>query len=101
MNNEIERAAEAGIVLGDPAHADPLDDCNPIRIARLMTLKQAVRLEATGMKHSSGRSMRKVACAELGMKATTKADDVIGALVKEIDKRLAKAKAIAAQEQQA
>ncbi len=72
--------------------ATKVEETNPVAIARLMALKQAVRLEATGMKHSSGKSMRKVACAELGMKLTTKADDVIGALAKEIEKRLAKAK---------
>ena|SRR5688572_28290155 len=59
-----------------------------IETALLMTLKQAVRLEATGMKHSSGRSMRKVACQELGLRVSTKFDDVIGALSKEIEKRL-------------
>lgn len=59
-----------------------------IAIARLMALKQAVRLEATGMRHSSGKSMRRVACLELGVRANTKHDDVIGALSKEIDKRL-------------
>jgi hypothetical protein len=59
-----------------------------IAIARLMALKQAVRLEATGMRHSSGKSMRRVACRELGMRANTKHDDVIGALTKEIDKRI-------------
>ena len=61
---------------------------NQIETARLMTLKQAVRLEATGLKHSSGKSMRKVACRLLGLRLSTKHDDVIGALAKEIEKRL-------------
>lgn len=59
-----------------------------IAITRLMVLKQAVRLEAVGMKHSSGRSMRRVACQELGLRANTSSDNVIGALTKEIDKRI-------------
>lgn len=59
-----------------------------VEIARLMTLKYAVRLEATGMRHSSGKSMRKVACQALGLKLSTSYDNVIGALVREIDKRL-------------
>lgn len=65
-----------------------LEKCSPVEIARLIALKGAVRLEATGMKHSSGRSMRKVAAQLLGMRVNTKHDDVIGALSKEIDKRL-------------
>lgn len=68
--------------------ATVLEGADQISVARLMTLKQAVRLEATGMRHSSGKSMRKVACAELGLLRTTSYDDVIGALAKEIDKRL-------------
>ena len=59
-----------------------------VATARLMVLKQAVRLESVGMRHSSGRSMRKIACAELGLRLNTSYDDVVGALAKEIDKRL-------------
>lgn len=76
-----------------------LEKCNPVQVARLVVLKAAVKLEATGMKHSSGRSMRKVAAQLLGMRANTKHDDVIGALVKEIDRRNRAYKA-ATQEQQ-
>lgn len=65
-----------------------LDQPGQIAIARLMTLKAAVRLEAIGMKHSSGKSMRKVACKELGLRVNTHADTVIGALAREIEKRL-------------
>lgn len=78
-------------------YAQLLERCSQPAIARLIALKGAVRLEATGMKHSSGRSMRKVACAELGMKANARHDDVIGALAKEIEKR----QKIATQEQRA
>jgi hypothetical protein len=59
-----------------------------IETARLMVLKQAVRLESVGMKHSSGRSMRKVACRALSMRTNTSIDNVLGALNREIDKRL-------------
>jgi hypothetical protein len=68
--------------------ATVIEGADQVAIARLITLKAAVRLEATGMKHSSGKSMRKVACRELGLRASTKHDDVIGALSKEIDKRV-------------
>lgn len=65
-----------------------IEGSDQISLARLMTLKQAVRLEATGMRHSSGKSMRKVACTELGLVRNASYDDVIGALAKEIEKRL-------------
>jgi hypothetical protein len=63
-----------------------------IATARLMVLKGAVRLEAAGMKHSSGKSMRKLACRELGLPLSTGHDNVIGALCREIEKRLKKDK---------
>lgn len=59
-----------------------------ISLARLMTLKQAVKLENLGMKHSSGKSMRKVAAVELGYGPQTGMDTIIGALTREIDRRL-------------
>lgn len=74
-----------------------IDDPAGITLARLMTLKQAVRLEATGMRHSSGRSMRKVACTELGLPRNTSYDDVVGALAKEIDRRMHRAETMAAE----
>jgi hypothetical protein len=48
----------------------------------------AVKLEATGMKHSSGKSMRKHAALMLGYRANASHDTVIGALVREMDKLL-------------
>lgn len=63
-------------------------DESPIETARLIALKGAVRLEAVGMRHSSGKSMRKVAARLLGMRANAKHDDVIGALAREIEKRI-------------
>lgn len=68
--------------------AQVISDSEQISLARLMTLRQAVRLEATGMKHSSGKSMRKVAAMELGYNAHTGIDTIIGALSREIDRRL-------------
>lgn len=65
-----------------------IEGADQISLALLMILKQAVRLEATGMRHSCGKSMRKIAALELGMRPNAKFDDVIGALAKEIDKRL-------------
>jgi hypothetical protein len=59
-----------------------------IATARLMALKQAVRLEAVGMKHSSGKSLRKVAARELGLAVNASYDTVIGALAREIDRCL-------------
>lgn len=59
-----------------------------LETARLMILKQAVRLESVGMRHSSGKSMRKAACKALGLTANTGYDSVIGALNREIGKRL-------------
>lgn len=59
-----------------------------IGTAQLMSLKGAVHLEASGMRHSSGKSMRKAVCRKLGLRLSTSHDDVIGALNREIDKRL-------------
>lgn len=56
--------------------------------AHLMVLKQAVRLEAVGMKHSSGKSMRKEACRILCLRPMTGYDTVIGMLNREINRRL-------------
>lgn len=69
---------------------------NQVGTARLIALKGAVKLEAVGMRHSSGRSMRKVAALELGLRPNTGHDAVIGALNKEIDRRLALGNAAAA-----
>ncbi len=66
-----------------------IDTPDGIRYAQLATLKGAVKLEALGMKHSSGVSMRKQAARLLGMKTTSKADDVIGALNREMERLVA------------
>lgn len=56
-----------------------------IPIAQLLVLKSAVRLEGLGMKHSSGKSMRRHAARLLGIDPRSSIDDVIGALVKRIE----------------
>lgn len=66
-----------------------IDTPEGIAYAQLAALKQAVRLESMGMKHSSGKSMRKVAAIKMGMRATAKADDVIGALNREMERLVA------------
>jgi hypothetical protein len=57
-----------------------------MRLFRLAQLRGAVRLEKVGLKHSSGRSVRKMAALELGMKQNAKADAVLAKLQDEIDK---------------
>ena len=57
-----------------------------IAYTRLAALKGAVRLESLGMKHSSRRSIRKMAALEMGLKANAKHEEVIAALkAKEAD----------------
>lgn len=68
--------------------AKPTENPSPVQTARLMALKQAVKLESYGMKHSSGKSMRRMAARELGLVANSSHDCVIGALNREIEKRL-------------
>jgi hypothetical protein len=57
-----------------------LDTPHGIAFAQLAAIKGAVRLESIGMKHSSGRSVRKHACQLLGLKPSTKAPEVLKAL---------------------
>lgn len=68
--------------------AKQLTGVSQIEIAQLMVLKQAVKLELVGLKHSSGKSMWRVVARELGLSSRTSHDDVIGALNKEINARL-------------
>lgn len=44
---------------------------------QLLQWKHAIRMEARGMKHSSGRSVRKHACEALGLPPRTKHDEVV------------------------
>ena len=45
-----------------------LDNPNQIAHFRLLTLRQALKLEMLGMKHSSGRSVYAMIKRELGLK---------------------------------
>lgn len=59
-----------------------------VEYGQLAALKGAVKLEKLGMKHSSGKSMRKAACTLLGLKPRTSYDDVISAIQKRMDEIL-------------
>jgi len=48
-----------------------------VPVFQLLQWKYAIRLESKGLRHSSGRSVRKFACGKLGLKPGTKADVVI------------------------
>jgi hypothetical protein len=48
-----------------------------VPIFQLLQWKYAMKLEAIGMKHSSGRSVRKHACGVLGLKPNTPTISVI------------------------
>lgn len=56
---------------------------------QLLQFKAAIRLEAVGMKHSSGRSVRKYACQRLGLPIDTTHQDVISAIQDELNARTA------------
>lgn len=51
-----------------------------VTLWQLLQWRAAVRLEAAGMRHSSGKSVRKFAAIQLGLKPTAKADVVIAAI---------------------
>lgn len=86
--SNLTSASDADLIQRAERHSTVIEGEGQIAIARLMALKQAVRLESIGMRHSSGKSMRKVACLELGLVRNASYDSVIGALAKEIEKRL-------------
>lgn len=46
-------------------------------IFQLIQWRAAIRLEARGMRHSSGKSVRKFAALKLGLPANAKAEVVI------------------------
>jgi hypothetical protein len=66
-----------------------LDTPHGITYFQLAAMKGAVKLEALGMKHSSGRSVRKHACQILGLKPSTKAAEVVKALEAKLAEMLA------------
>jgi len=47
---------------------------------QLLQWRAAIKLETAGMKHSSGRSVRKHACREIGMPLNSTADFVLKVL---------------------
>lgn len=57
-----------------------------IRIYQLLAVKSAIKLEKLGMRHSCGRSVRKMWAVQMGLKPTAKADEVITAIQAEIDR---------------
>jgi hypothetical protein len=58
---------------------------NQIRYFQLAAAKGAIKLEAIGMRHSSGRSIRKMYAIELGLKPRAPAAEVISAIQTEMD----------------
>lgn len=56
-----------------------------VTLYQLSAARSAIKLEKIGMKHSSGRSVRKHWALQLGLKANAKADEVIETLTKKID----------------
>ncbi len=56
-----------------------------IYFAQMAAAKGAITLEGKGMKHSSGKSMRKVWALNLGLKPTTKGEEVIAELQRRMD----------------
>ena len=51
-----------------------------IEAFRLTAARGAIRLEKLGMRHSSGKSMRKAWAVHLGLKPTATAEQVIEAI---------------------
>lgn len=47
------------------------------KIFQLLAVKGALRLESLGMKHSSGRSLRKVWALEMGLKSNAKFPEIL------------------------
>jgi len=56
------------------------EDIDAIAFARLATCRQAVKLEALGMKHSSRRSVTALMRRELGLAANAPHEDVLAAI---------------------
>lgn len=62
-----------------------IDKPNGISLFNIKTAMSAIRLEAMGMKHSSGRSVRKHWAEQLGLGARAKADVVLAEMQKKCD----------------
>lgn len=61
-----------------------------IEYAQLAALKGAVKLEKLGMRHSSGRSMRRRAAIMMKLSPTARHETVINALEKRMNELLIK-----------
>lgn len=62
---------------------------NGVTVFQLLAVKGALRLESIGLKHSSGRSLRKFWALQMGLKANAKVEQVLEA----IEKKLAEVRA--------
>ena len=56
-----------------------------VTVFQLLAVKGAIKLEKLGMKHSSGKSIRKMWALQLGLKANAKHDEVIAAIEKKLE----------------
>lgn len=72
---------------GAPHHPDcDCSLCKPtIPDFQLLQRKYAVRMEKLGMKHSSGRSVRRDTAIKLGLKASASHDEVIKEIQRLLD----------------
>jgi hypothetical protein len=66
-----------------------LDTPEGIAFFRLCALKGAVKLESIGMRHSSGRSMRKILATELGLPPRTDYATVLARAEEKIEAAIA------------
>lgn len=60
-----------------------------IRFAQLLSVRGMIRLEKLGMKHSCGRSVRKIWALHYGLKQNAKADLVLAKIQNDLDKLMA------------
>ena len=56
-----------------------------VNLFQLIAVKSAIKLESLGMRHSSGKSVRKMWAVQMGLKPTAKAEVVIAAIQAKID----------------
>ena len=77
-----------------PANAGSQPVAQPVPRFQLLQWKYAVELESRGMKHSSGRSVRKHAALALGLPPRSPAEVVIAAINEQLCKLPRNARAI-------
>jgi len=56
-----------------------------IRFAQLLSVRGMIRLQAMGMRHSSGKNVRKIWALHYGMKPNAKAADVLARIEAELE----------------